>query len=51
MAFPLSVLGLVGNGEITIVFVSWDGLSDDQAQELRSLAFDAGIALGRVQLV
>jgi hypothetical protein len=49
MAFPLSVLGLVGTGKATIDLFDafWDGLSDPQRQELRSLAFDAGIALGR----
>ncbi len=51
MAFPLSVLGLVGTGKATIDLFDafWDGLSDDQRQELRTLAFDAGIALGRMR--
>jgi len=51
MAFPLSVLGLVGTGKATIDLFDafWDGLSDDQRQELRTLAFDAGIALGRLK--
>ena len=49
MAFPLSVLGLVGTGKATIDLFDafWDGLSDAQRQELRTLAFDAGIALER----
>jgi hypothetical protein len=49
MAFPLSVLGLVGTGKATIDLFDafWDGLSEAQRQELRTLAFDAGIALGR----
>jgi hypothetical protein len=49
MAFPLSVLGLVGTGKASIDLFNafWDGLSDTQRQELRTLAFDAGIALGR----
>ncbi len=50
MAFPLSVLGLVGTGKATIDLFDafWDGLSDPQRQELRTLAFDVGIALGRI---
>jgi hypothetical protein len=53
MAFPLSVLGLLGTGKATIDLFDafWDGLSDAQRQELRTLAFDAGIALGRVNPV
>jgi hypothetical protein len=49
MAFPLSILGFVGTGKATIDLFDgfWDGLSDAQRQELRTLAFDAGIALGR----
>ena len=49
MAFPLSLLGLVGTGKATMDLFDafWDGLSEDQRQELRTLAFDAGIALGR----
>ena len=49
MAFPLSLLGLVGTGKATMDLFDafWDGLSADQRQELRTLAFDAGIALGR----
>ena len=49
MAFPLSVLGLVGTGKASIVLFDafWDGLSDAQRQELRNRASDAGIALGR----
>ena len=49
MAFPFSVLGLVGTGKATIDLFDafWDGLSDTQRQELRTLAFDAGIALGQ----
>lgn len=49
MAFPLSLLGLVGTGKATVDLFDafWDGLSDHQRQELRTLAFDAGIALGR----
>ena len=51
MALPLSVLGLVGTGKATIDLfdVFWDGLSDAQRQELRTLAFDAGTALGRMR--
>jgi hypothetical protein len=46
MAFPLSLLGLVGTGKATIDLFDafWDGLSEDQRDELRRLAFDAGIA-------
>jgi hypothetical protein len=51
MAFPLSILGLVGTGKATIDLFDafWDGLSEDQRQELRNLAFDAGITLGRLR--
>ena len=51
MAFPLSVLGLVGTGKATIDLFDafWDGLSDAQRQELKTLAFDAGIALGLIR--
>lgn len=49
IAFPLSVLGLVGTGKTSIDLFNafWDGLSDTQRQELRTLAFDAGIGLVR----
>ena len=49
MAFPLSLLGLVGTGKATMDLFDafWDGLSENQRQELRTLAFDAGIALGQ----
>ena len=51
MAFPLSLIGLVGTGKATMDLFDafWDGLSEDQRQELRTLAFDAGIALGRLR--
>jgi hypothetical protein len=51
MAFPLSVLGLVGTGRATLDLFDafWDGLSDEQRQEIRTVAFDAGIALGRIR--
>jgi hypothetical protein len=51
MAFPLSILGLVGTGKATIDLFDafWDGLSEDQKQELRNLAFEAGITLGRLR--
>jgi len=47
MAFPLSVLGLVGTGKATIDLFDafWDGLSELQRQELRNLAFDAGVTV------
>jgi hypothetical protein len=50
MAFPLSLLALVGTGKATIdVFDAfWDGLSEDQRDELRCLAFDAGIAFRKL---
>lgn len=49
VAFPLSVLALVGTGKATINLFDafWDGLPDAQRQELRTLAFDAGIVMGR----
>jgi len=51
MALPLSLLDLVGTGKATIDLFDafWDGLSEDQREELRCRAFDAGIALGKVQ--
>ncbi len=51
MAFPLSVLGLVGTGKATIDLFDafWYGLSEAQRQELRTLACHAGIALGRIR--
>ena len=51
MAFPLSVLGLVGTGKATMDLFDafWDGLTEAQKQELRTLAFDAGIAVGQLR--
>jgi hypothetical protein len=53
MASPLSLLGLVGTGKATIDLFDafWDGLSEDQREELMRRAFDAGIALGQVRPV
>jgi len=50
-AFPLSVLGLVGTGKapVDLFDAFWDGLTDAQRHELRTLAFDAGSALGRIR--
>ncbi len=52
MAFPLSLAGLVGTAKATtdIFAAFWDGLSEFQKEELRSLAFDAGITLNRALL-
>jgi hypothetical protein len=51
MAFPLSILGFVGTGKATIDLFDafWDGLSDAQRQEVRTLAFDAGMTLARIR--
>lgn len=51
MAFPLSVLSLVGTGKATIDLFDafWDCLSEAQHQELRILASDAGIATVRIR--
>jgi hypothetical protein len=50
-AFPLSSLGLVGTGKATMDFFDafWDGLTDTQPPELRTLVFDAGIALRKIR--
>ena len=47
MAFPLSVMGLVGTGKATLDLFDafWDGLSESQRAELRSKAFEAGVTL------
>ena len=49
MTFPLSALALAGTGKATMDLFDafWDGLSDDQRQELKNLAYDAGIVMGR----
>jgi hypothetical protein len=45
MAFPLSVLGLVGTGKASIDLFNafWDGLSEEQKHELKEYAFNAGL--------
>ena len=52
MAFPLSVLGLVGTGKASIDLFNafWDGLSDEQKQELKQYAFNAGYQLSEFRV-
>ena len=47
MAFPLSVLGVFGAGKATMDLVDafWDGLTEEQRQEIKALAFEAGVSL------
>jgi hypothetical protein len=52
MAFPLSVLGLFGTGKASIDMFNafWDGLSEEQKQELKQYAFNAGYQLSALRL-
>jgi hypothetical protein len=52
MAFPLSLLGLVGTGKATIDLFDafWDGLSEDQRQEFKQHAFNAGLQLSELRV-
>jgi hypothetical protein len=46
MAFPLSILGLFGAGKASLDLFDafWDGLTDQQQQDLKLVAYDAGIS-------
>ena len=50
MAFPLSVLGVFGAGKATMDLVDafWDGLTEKQQSEVRSLAYEAGVNLSQI---
>ena len=50
MAFPLSVLGIFGAGQATMDLVNafWDGLTEEQQSEIRSLAYEAGVNLSQI---
>ena len=50
MAFPLSVLGIFGAGQATMDLVNafWDGLTEEQQSEVRSLAYEAGVNLSQI---
>lgn len=52
MAFPLSLLGLVGTGKATIDLFDafWDGLSADQREELKQYALNAGLQLSEFRV-
>lgn len=46
MAFPLSILGLFGAGKASLDLFDafWDGLTDQQQQDLKLVAYDAGVS-------
>ena len=50
MAFPLSVLGVFGAAKATmdLVDVFWDGLTEEQQSEVRSLAYEAGVNFNQI---
>ncbi|WP_253912369.1 hypothetical protein [Synechococcus sp. KORDI-52] len=50
MAFPLSVLGVFGAGKATMDLVDafWDGLTEEQQNEVRVLAYEAGVNLSQI---
>ena len=50
MAFPLSVLGVSSAGQVTMDLVDllWDGLTEEQQSEVRSLAYEAGVNLSQI---
>ena len=50
LAFPLSVVGMVGLGKASIDLghAFWDGLSDEQRSDLHHAAFEAGVNLSRL---
>jgi hypothetical protein len=50
MAFPLSILGVFGAGKATMDLVDafWDGLTEEQQSEVRSLAYEAGVNLSQI---
>ena len=50
MVFPLSILGVFGAGKATMDLVDafWDGLTEEQQSEIRSLAYEAGVNLSQI---
>jgi TRAP-type C4-dicarboxylate transport system substrate-binding protein len=46
------VLGLVGTGKASIDLFNafWDGLSEEQKQELKQYAFNAGLQLSELRV-
>ena len=50
LAFPLSLVGLVGMGKasIDLVHAFWDGLDEDQRSALHRAAYEAGVNLGQL---
>lgn len=50
LAFPLSLVGLVGMGKasIDLVHAFWDGLDEEQRSALHRAAFDAGVNLSQL---
>ena len=50
MAFPLSILGVFGAGKATMDLVDafWDGLTEEQQNEVRVLAYEAGVNLSQI---
>ncbi|MFM7675807.1 MAG: hypothetical protein ACKO5F_09545 [Synechococcus sp.] len=50
LAFPLSLVGLVGMGKasLDLVHAFWDGLSDEQRADLHRAAFEAGVNLAQL---
>jgi hypothetical protein len=50
LAFPLTLVGLVGMGKasIDLVHAFWDGLDEDQRSALHRAAYEAGVNLGQL---
>ena len=50
LAFPLSLVGLVGMGKasIDLVHAFWGGLDEEQRSALHRAAFDAGVNLSQL---
>ena len=51
--FPFSVLGIFGVGKASMDLFDafWDGLTDEQKQELKEVAYDAGVGFHGVFVV
>jgi hypothetical protein len=50
LAFPLSLVGLVGMGKASfdLVHAFWDGLDEEQRSALHRAAFEAGVNLSQL---
>jgi hypothetical protein len=50
LAFPLSLVGLIGMGKasIDLFHAFWDGLDEDQRSALHRAAFEAGVNLAQL---